>query len=182
MITSAQIQFLLSAPQATAGYTMAGTPGNSLGLYCSTSQLSTSSGGLDNLFTDWTGAMNAGLQVDYACMFIWNTNTTNTMISPVAWIPTGLLGAGNQAVFQIAADLTPPSLIGSAVAQAASIQSPVLTPGGLTWYNPTPTSIGGAPLANIPPNNCVAVWVKRTANGVAATNTFSVDVTFNSLA
>jgi hypothetical protein len=182
MITAAQIEFLLSAPQATAGYTAVGTPGNSLGLYCSTSQLSTSSGGLDNLFTDWSGAMNAADQTDYACVFIWNTNTTNTMLTPVAWLPTSLLGSGNQAIFQIAADLTPPTVIGSSPAQAVAISSPIISPSGLTWYNASTTSAGGAPLSNIPPNYCAAVWIKRTANGVPATNSFNIDVTFDSLA
>lgn len=182
MITANQIEFLLSAPQATAGYTMAGVPGNSLGLYASTSQLSTASGGLDNMFTDWTGAMNAADQVDYACAFIWNTNTTNTMLSPVAWLPNSLLGAGNQAVFAIAADLVSPSLIGASNPQAQAIQTPLIAPTGVTWYSPSATSAGGAPLANVPPNYCAAVWIRRTANGVAATNTFVIDVTFNSLA
>lgn len=182
MITASQIEFLLSAPQATAGYTTAGVEGNSLGLYCSTTQLSTASGGLDNLFTDWTGAQNAANQVDYACVFIFNSNTTNTMLSPVAWLPNSLLGAGNQAVFAIGADATPPSLLGSSTPQATAITSPLLVPSGVTWYGPSSTSSGGAPLSNIPPNYVQAVWIRRTANGVAATNTFNIDCTFDSLA
>ena len=182
MITTAQIQFLLSAPQATAGYTQAGVAGNSLGLYCSTTQLSTASNGLDNLFTDLTGSMNAADQVDYACMFIYNSNTVNSMLSPVAWLPTGLLGNNNQAVFQIAADTTPPSLLGASSVQALAISSPVIAPSGLTWYSPSVTSSGGAPMSTIPAASVAAVWIKRTANGVAALNTFGVDVTFDSLA
>ena len=46
-IAASDIKFLLSAPVATAGYTMPGVPGNSLGLYASTSQLSTTNNGLE---------------------------------------------------------------------------------------------------------------------------------------
>ncbi len=182
MITASQIQFLLSAPQASAGYTKAGVPGNSLGLYCSTTQVSTASGGLDNIFTDWTGAQNAADQTDYACVFIYNSNTVNAMLSPVAWLPTSLLGAQNQATFSIAVDTTPPSLLGSATAQALAIASPVIAPSGLTWYAASVTSTGGAPMSNIQPGYTQAVWIKRVANGVAATNSFNIDVTFDSLA
>ena len=66
------VKFLLSDPAAAAGYTMPGVPGNSLGKYASTSQLSATPA--DNLFTDLPGAQNAALQVDYECLFIWNSN------------------------------------------------------------------------------------------------------------
>lgn len=181
MITASQIEFLLSAPQATAGYTLPGSQGNSLGLYCSTSQLSTAGGGANNLFTDWSGAQNAADQTDYACVFIYNSNTTNSMLTPYAWLPTSLLGASNQALFQIAADTTPPSLLTSATAQALAIQSPTQAPSGLTWYNPSSVDTSGALLSTIPAGYVTAVWIKRIANGVAALNSFSIDVTFDSL-
>ena len=181
MIQASQVQFLLSAPQATAGYTMAGTPGNSLGLYAATTQIQASPL-MDNFFTDWTGSQNAADQVDYQCLFVYNGNTVDTMLSPVAWMPTSLLGSGNQALFNIAADTTPPSLLASSTAQALAIQSPVQAPSGLTWYAPSTTSAGGVPMSNIPPGYCAALWVQRTANGVAATNQFAVSVAFNSVA
>ena len=89
MIVAADIKFLLSAPAATAGYVLPGSPGNSLGRFASTIQLSSASGGLDNLFIDLTGAQNAADQVDYACVFIWNSHATLTMLSPAVWLPVG---------------------------------------------------------------------------------------------
>ena len=182
MITANQVQFLLSAPQAAAGYTKPGSPGNSLGLYVSTSQLSTANNGLDALFTDLTGAQNAADQVDYACLFVYNSNGTNSMLNGVAWLPTGLLGAGNQALFAIAVDTTPPSALAASTAQALSIQSPIQAPGGLTWYAPSPSSSGGHRSPTVPAGDVLALWIRRTANGVAASNQVGIDVTFDSLA
>lgn len=184
MIASTDIKFLLSAPQAGAGYVMPGVPGNSLGLYASATQLSTASNGDDNLFTDLTGAQNAALQVDYACLFIWNNNQSgNTMLSPVAWLPTGLLGVSNTATFAVAADTNNPSLLASSTPQALAIASPVIPPSGVTaWNASSPTAAGGAILPNIPPGYVMPVWVRRTASGVAGLNEFVVEVTFDSLA
>jgi hypothetical protein len=183
MIVTSDIEFFLSAPQASAGYTMPGVAGNSLGLYVSTTQLSTAQNGLDNLLLDLPGAQNAANQVDYGCLFIYNSNAVNYMLNPVAWIPTGLLGAQNTASFAIGADPTLPSVLGSSNPQAVAIQSPVIAPTGVTtWAPPSATSAGGVALPNIPPRYVAAVWVRRTANGGAGLNSFTVDVTFNTLA
>lgn len=182
MIVAADIQFLLSSPQAGSGYTRAGVPGNSLGLYASTTQLSQTP--LDNLFTDLTGAQNAASQVDYACLFIFNNNqASHTMISPVAWLPLSLLGPGNTASFAIGADPTAPSVLGSGSAQAVAIQNPTLAPAGVTtWQAPSATASTGVALPNIPSGYVAAVWIRRSASGSAGLNQFVVDVTFDTLA
>lgn len=181
MILTTDIQFLLSAPQAASGYTKAGTPGNSLGLFVSTTQVSQTL--LNNMFSDITGAENAANQVDYTCLFIYNNNADHSMLNPVAWIPTALLGAQNTATFAIGADITTPSVLGSGSAQAAVISNPTIAPTGVTtWAAASATYTGGVNLPNIPAKYVAAVWIRRTANGVPGLNQLSVDVTFDTLA
>ena len=181
MLLSTDIQFLLSAPQAGGGYLKPGSPGNSLGLYVSTTQLSGTP--MDNLFTDLGGAQNAADQVDYACVFIFNNNKTgNTMLDVTAWLPSADLGVDNGATFAIGADPTPPSVLGSSIAQAVAIQNPVMAPAGVSsWSAPTSTSVGGVPIPNIAPGYVAAVWIRRTANGQGGLNSFVVEVTCDTL-
>ena len=181
MILTTDIQFLLSAPQAASGYTKAGTPGNSLGLYVSTTQLSQTL--LNNMFSDITGAQNAASLVDYTCLFVYNNNADHTMLNPVAWLPSGLLGAQNSATFAIGADPTVPTVLGSSAVQADVISNPTIAPTGVTaWASPSATSSGGVALPNIPAKYVAAVWIRRTANGVPGLNQVTADVTFDTLA
>ena len=180
-IVTTDIQFLLSAPQAGAGYVKPGVPGNSLGLYVSTTQLSQTL--LNNMFSDITGAENAAGQVDYTCLFIYNNNASNSMLNAVAWLPSGLLGAQNTATFAIGADPTVPSALASTSVQADVISNPTVAPTGITtWAAPSATSAGGVALPTIPAKYVQAVWIRRTANGSAGLNQLSVDVTFDTLA
>lgn len=181
MILTTDIQFLLSAPQAASGYTKAGVPGNSLGLYVSTTQLSQTM--LNNMFSDLTGAENAASQVDYTCLFFYNNNADHSMLNAVAWIPSGLLGGQNSATFALGADPTTPTVLGSSAAQAGVISNPTIAPSGVTtWAAPSLTSSGGVTLPTIPAKYVAAVWIKRTANGGAGLNQLTVDVTFDTLA
>lgn len=181
MIITTDIQFLLSAPQAASGYTKAGTPGNSLGLYVSTTQLSQTI--LNNMFSDLTGAENAASQVDYTCLFIYNNNADHSMLNGVAWLPTSLLGAQNTATFAIGADPTVPTVLGSSAAQADVIANPTILPSGIsTWAAPSATSAGGVALPTIPAKYVQAVWIRRSASGGAGLNQVSIDVTFDTLA
>lgn len=184
MIASTDIKFLLSMPQAAAGYALPGSPGNSLGLYASNSQLSTTNSGDDNLFLDLPGAQNAADQVDYACLFVWNNNqSSNTMIDPVVWLPTQLLAGTNTATFAVGVDTSAPSVLAATSPQALVISSPIVAPSGITtWASPSSSSSGGLALPNIPPGYVMPVWVQRTAGGSAAQNQFGVEVTFDSLA
>lgn len=182
-IVASDIKFLLSAPVASAGYVLPGSPGNSLGIYASTSQLSTTSNGLDALFTDLTGAQNAAGQVDYQCVFIWNSNSNHAMLTPYAWLPVSLLGNTNTASFAIGADSITPSALGSSGPQAVGIANPLQAPSGVTtWKTPSTISTNGVALPNIPAGSVQAVWIRRTANGAAGLNTFVLDVTFDTLA
>jgi hypothetical protein len=179
MIVANQVQLLLSAPAASAGYTMPGVVGNSLGKFASTSQLSMTE--LDAFFPDLTGAQNAGDQVDYQCLFIYNSNTADSMLNPILWMPISLLGSGNTATFAVAADTYSPSALLSGSQQALSIGSTTQAPSGVsTWYAPTSTPVGGLPLSNILPLYTAAVWFRRTANGVGSLNQLGIDITFDS--
>lgn len=181
-IVAGDIKFLLSAPVATAGYVLPGSPGNSLGKYASTSQLSTTNNGLDALFPDLTGAQNAADQVDYQCVFIWNSHATLTMLTPYVWLPVGMLGNTNTASFAVGADPTLPSPLGSSSLQAVGIASPVQAPSGVnTWAGPTTLSSNGIALPNIPAGDVAAVWIRRTANGSAGLNQLTLDITFDTM-
>ena len=178
MIVSSDVQFLLSAPMAASGYTMPGVPGNSLGLYASTTQVITDT--QDNLFTDLTGSQNAADQVDYQALFIFNSNSTHTMLSPMAWLPSGLITGS--CTFAIAADLTLPSSYTSSSPQALSILNPLQAPAGITtWAAPSSGSSGGVALPNIPARSVAAVWIRRTANGSASSVSVTPEVTFSTL-
>lgn len=180
-IVANDIKFLLSAPQSASGYTLPGSPGNSLGLYAATTQLSTTP--LDCLFLDLGGAANAADQIDYACVFIYNSNTTHTMIAPMAWLPVGRIGNTNTALFAVGADPVPPSILGSSGPQAVGIGNSVQAPSGVTPFaGPSATPAFGVALPNIPAASVAAVWIRRTATGGAGLNQFDLDVTFDTTA
>jgi len=178
-IVSSDIQFLLSAPSASAGNANAGTVGNSLGNFVSTTQLSSTA--LDNLFNDLTGAQNAASQVDYQCVFILNnTASGNSMLNTVAWIPTSgnVTGATLHA---LGVDTTAASPKASSSAQALTIANATTAPSGVTFVNPSGTNSGGVSLGTIPPGYVRAVWIRRTATNSAPLNNdgFTLEVDFD---
>lgn len=161
-IVSSDIVFLLSVPTAAQGYANAGTPGNSLGKYCSTTVVSTTP--LDNLFSDITGAENAADQVDYACVFVLNnTSSGNSLLNAVAWMPSSLVVAGGANV-TLAVDNVGVVIKNSSSPQAAVISSSTTAPVNVGSYvPPSSTTAGGIPLGTIPPGYVVALWFQRTA-------------------
>lgn len=167
-IVSSDIQYLLAAPGASAGNAVAGTVGNSLGKYVSTTQLSGTP--LDNLFPDLTGAQNAANQVDYACVFILNnTASGNSMLNTVVWIPTSsnVTGATTHAV---GVDTVAASAKASGSAQGLLIASATTAPTGVTFVSPSSTNAGGVALGTIAPGFVRAVWIQRTAHNTAPLN------------
>lgn len=181
-IVASDIQFLLSAPGASSGNSAAGSPGSSLGKYASTTQLSTANGGLDNLFTDLTGAQNAASQVDYQCLFIYNaTASGNDMLNTVVWIPSS---SDPQTATQhaVAADTTAASALAATVPQALVIASSTTAPSGIsTWKSPSSTNSGGVSLGTIPHGSVKAIWLRRTATNSAPLNSdgFTIEVDFD---
>lgn len=188
-IVPTDVLFMLSAPGAAAGNTTAGTVGNSLGKYVSTTQLSATP--LDNLFLDITGAQNAASQVDYACVFILNnTSSGNSMLNTVVWLPLSLFVAGGANV-ALAGDNIAASAKGTSSQQAAVIGTSTTLPTGITSFvSPVssapvfPSYTGGIQLGTIGPNQVRAVWIRRSATNSAPVNNdgFTLEVDFDTQA
>jgi len=185
-IVSTDILFYLAAPGATAGNTVSGTVGDSWGNYISTTQISSTP--LDNLFPDITGAQNAADQVDYACIFILNnTASGNSMLNTVAWLPSSLYVSGG-ALVALAGDPTGVTARGTSSQQAVKITASTNAPAGVSgWVSPTgtaptyPSYTNGIQLGTIPPANCVAVWIQRSAQNTVPVNNdgFTLEVDFD---
>jgi hypothetical protein len=184
-IVASDILLKLSAPGATTGNSVSGTPGNSWGNFISTTVLSNTP--LDNLFTDITGAENAADQVDYACVFIHNnTASGNSMLNTVAWLPTSYYVSGG-ANAQLAADPTGASLLGSVTQQAVKITANTNAPAGVSgWISNTstvPTSsnsyANGVYLGTIQPGYVYAIWVKRSATNSSPVNNDGAGIQIN---
>lgn len=174
-----EVQLLLAAPQASGGYLTPGTVYNSNGRWASTTQLNTSVA-LNNLFPDMTGPQNAALMADYQCLFVYNSDDTDTMANVWAWIPSSsVLGPLEWAV---GADDTGVTSYNSVLQQAGYITSPTIVPSTVsTWYAPSAVAAGGASLPSIGPGQVAAFWVRRTATNSAAYSgdTFNIQVTFD---
>lgn len=181
-IVPSDILFLLAAPIATSGYSVAGVVGDSWGGWASTTPVSGTL--LNNLFPDVTGAENAGDQVDYASVFILNnTASGNSMLSVTAWMPLVDETAGGVAM-GLGIDPTAASIKNATVQQAVSISSPTQAPSGvLSWVGPSSSNAGGIGLGNIPPGYVKAVWIRRTATNSAPVNNqqFGLELDFTSL-
>lgn len=173
------VQILLAAPQAGSGYSVPGTVYNSRGKWASTTQLNAAVP-MNNLFPDLTGPQNAAGQVDYQCLFAYNTDLTTTMKNVFAWIPSSsVVGPVNWAV---GADATGATSYNSILQQAGLITAPTIAPATVTtWFGPSSAPSGGAQLPNIGPGQVAAFWVRRTAVNSAAFagDVFNLQVTFD---
>jgi hypothetical protein len=174
-----EVQLLLAAPAASGGYSAPGSVYNSNGRFCSTTQLNTTVA-LNNLFPDLTGPQNAALMTDYQCLFVYNTDDTDTMANIWAWIPASSVTGPLQ--WKVGADDTGVSSYNSGVAQAGYITSPTIAPATVsTWYSPSASAAGGAQMTSIGPGQVAALWISRTATNSAAfaNDTFNIQVTFD---
>jgi hypothetical protein len=176
---ASEVQFLLAAPNASAGYAAPGTVYNSNGKYCSTTQVNTSVAA-NNLFPDLTGVQNAADMVDYQCVFVYNSDTVSAMSGTMVWLPTS--GIISSAVnWAIAPDPTGLSNYNTSTQQALLIANPQVAPVGISvWTGPSTTFSGGISLGTIGPRQVYPVWIRRTATGIAASPAgFSLQATFN---
>ncbi len=162
-ITSGEILFKYSVA-AAAGNTTAGTAAGSLGDQISTTTIPDAT--LNALFDDISGAENAASTVDYRCIFIHNSNASNSLQNAVIWISSEVAGGASIA---IGIDTTAASAIGSASAQALTIANETTAPVGVSFSSPT-TAGTGLSLGTIAAGSCKAVWVRRTAANSAALN------------
>lgn len=178
-MTEDEVQYLLSAPNASAGYVVPGSVYNSNGNYASTTQVDLSVA-QNNLFPDLTGPQNAARQVDYQCLFVYNSDMNTSMVNVYAWIPLSSLTSG-AVDWAIASDPTGVSNYNVISQQAVTIANPYASPPGVTaWVPPSSSFTSGVSLGTIGPRQVYPVWIRRTATGVAATGvSFELFVTFD---
>ena len=177
------VQILLAAPQAPSGYVSPGSLYNSLGRWMSTTQLNADVS-QNNLFPDVTGPQNAAGQVDYQCLFVFNTNSTDTMKNVLAWIPTSSVTGALE--WAVAADTTSPSAFNATVTpQAGFITAPTIAPSTVAaFFGPSSASSGGASMPTLAPGMVAALWVRGTAVDSPAFSGagFNLQVTFDVMA
>lgn len=170
-ITAGEILFKFSVA-AAAGNTTAGTAATSLGDQISTTAWA--GGVLNDLFDDISGAENAASTVDYRCIFIHNSNASNTLENAVVYLSAETAGGASIA---IAIDDIAASAIGSASAQADAIASETTAPGAGVGAFSSPTTSGtGLSLGNIAAGSCRAIWIRRTAANTAALSADGVTI------
>lgn len=160
-IVTADIKYRYSVA-AAAGNTTAGTAAGSLGDQISTTDIPDAT--LNALFDDVSSAENAALDVEYRCLFVYNSHGSLALQSAVAWLSAETAGGSDIA---IGVDPAAASAIGSGSAQAAAIANEGVAPSGVTFSSPT-TKGAGVSLGTIPSGQCRALWVRRTALGGAA--------------
>lgn len=166
-ILASEIKMRLSTQSGTAGNTLTSTGSASLGKYISTTDMPSS---LDQFFPTITGAQNAASQVDYLCVFVYNSNATLTLTAPTVYLSGGDPAGG--ANVAIAVDTTAASAVGSATAQAliaTSTTAPGASITGLAYSTPT-TAGAGIALGNLAAGQCRAIWIRRSATNSAATS------------
>jgi hypothetical protein len=164
-IVTADIKIRLSIKTGSAGNTAAQPdPNASLGKYISTTDLVDNSA--NNLFDNISGDENALGIADYRAVFIYNSHGTLTLIGPKVWFSADVAGG---AVLDMGLDTTAASAVGASAAQALQVATETDAPVGVTFSRPT-TKSAGLSLGDIPPGQCRAIWIKRTAQNTAALN------------
>jgi hypothetical protein len=179
-ISPSEVRWYLSNPNASTGYSGIGTPGNSLGKWMSTTQVSNTA--IDDLFLDISAAQNAALQVDYQCIFLANfTATGDNMRNPYVWMPTQQYTTGG-ATLQMAFDPIGAQPYNSTSPQAQVISQSTSTPVVVDWFGPSGLYYYGLLVPDIPPGYAVAVWIQRTATNSPAISpqSLQLEVTFAS--
>jgi hypothetical protein len=170
-IVTADIKVRLSVPTASAGdATAQGSVNNSLGKYMSTTPVTDNT--INNLFDDVTGDENASHDVEYRCIFIYNSHATLTWQNPMVWLSAEVAGGANAA---IGIDTTAASAHNATGVQALTVVDEGTAPVGVTFSSPT-TKAGGLALGSLAPLQCRAVWVRRTANDTTALNNDGVTI------
>jgi hypothetical protein len=161
-IVSSDILIKYSTTAGSAGNTLGGTAGSSLGKYLSTTAMPDAT--LNALFDDVSGAENAASTVDYRCLFVHNSNASNALENAVVYLSAEV---GGGATIAVGADTTAAAAIGSPSAQALQVANETTAPSGVSFSSPTTAGTGVA-LGTIPVAQCKAFWIRRTAANTAA--------------
>lgn len=169
-IVAGEILFKYSVT-AAAGNTTASAAATSLGDQISTTAWT--GGSLNDLFDNISGAENAASTVDYRCIFVHNSNASNTLENAVVYLSAETAGGASIA---IATDNIAASVIGSGSAQATTIANETTAPSGVSAFSSPTTSGTGLSLGNIAAGSCKAFWIRRTAANTAALSSDGVTI------
>jgi len=172
-ITASEILFKYSVKTGAAGNSTASSAAASLGTWVSTTQWA--GGAANDLFDDITGAENAASTVDYRCIFVHNSNTSNVLANAVVYLSAETAGGASIAV---AADTTAASALAAGTAQALTATTETAPGGGVTGlsYSSPTTAATGVSLGSIGIGQVKAFWVKRTAANTAALSNDGVTI------
>ena len=163
-IQTSDLKFKYSGTNTPGSSAAQPNPNASLGGYVSTTIWS--GGVLDDLFSDITALENMNSQVDYRCIFLHNSNGTNTFLSPVVWFSANVAGGADVA---LGIDPTPASIVSSSGAQAVVIATGTTAPAGVSFRTPTSYATGIG-LSDLLSNFVVGIWVQRSATNSTALN------------
>jgi hypothetical protein len=162
-IVPTEILLKYTTLSGSAGNSTTSTPNASLGKYVSTTAWP---GGTPNdLFDDISGAENAASTVDYRCVGVHNSNTSNSLVNAVAYLSAETAGGASLA---LAADTTATSAVGSATAQMLAATSETVGPQTSLTYTAPTTAAAGVALGSIPSGSVKGLWIRRTAANTAA--------------
>lgn len=157
-IATSQIEYRLAAPGATAGDTVDGVSGQSLGGWVSRSLLP--GGMIGNLFPNVTALEYLNNQIDYQCLFVVNRHPTYTLGSAVAWLP--FQRPGGSTIDIAPDDVMPMDLDEAMEMQATVIPDKNTAPGIGAGYSLATSKDAGIELGDIGPNQAVAIWLRRS--------------------
>lgn len=170
-ISTSDIKFRWSTTSGSAGNSTANsTAGTSLGKYMSSTDITDAT--LNNLFPDVTGDENAASNVDYQCLFVYNSHGTITWQNVVVWMSAEVSGGVSCAV---GIDTTAASANNNSSAQGLIIANKNTAPSGVSFSSPTSKGTGLS-LGSLTAGQCRAVWVRRTAANTSAVNSDGVTV------
>lgn len=161
-IVSGDILYKFAYKTAAPGNANASDGDGSLGGWISTTELTT--GATHDLFDVVTGDDNAGLDVEYRCVFIHNNHATLSLQNAVVWLSAEVAGG---AVAAIGIDPTAASALGATPAQAVSIADEDTAPAGVAFTAPT-SKATGLSLGTLAAGEVRAIWVRRTAADTVA--------------
>lgn len=122
-------------------------------------------GSSNDLYDNVTGDENATSVVDFRCVFVENTNATLSGTNGRVWIAAEVAGGTS-----IAISLDTTGVVSStlATAQAKTIANETTAPATQTFVTTPVSKATGLVVATLPPANCFAIWIRRTAANTAA--------------
>jgi hypothetical protein len=121
-------------------------------------------GAANNVWDDVTAGESSSGDTEYRCVYIKNNHPTATWLAPTVWIDSSPTPDSVAIALDSAA-------VGATAASTSANESTAPTGGGApyTFTSPT-TKAAGLVIADIPPGQYKAIWLKRTVPSSAAAN------------